>query len=80
MAATHDFPPRLMPLAAAARYIGVSTSTLRKLDIPRKLVIEKPVYDKSDLDAYADGIPYEGDKKKMTVDPTAPPVWPSSKT
>lgn len=58
---THrDFPPRLMPAPVAAHYLGVSESTLRTLGLPRRQLGAKRVYDKSDLDAYADGLPYEG--------------------
>ena len=60
MTAAHDFTPRLMPRTAAARYVGVSVGTLDKLEIPRKLVRQKPKYDKFDLDAYIDDLPYEG--------------------
>lgn len=56
----HDFPPRLMSAPSAARYIGVSESTLSKLDIRRKELRAKRMYDKADLDAYVDSLPYEG--------------------
>ncbi|WP_306131096.1 DNA-binding protein [Roseovarius sp. MMSF_3350] len=55
-----DFPPRLMPAPVAARYIGVSESTLRTLDIPRRELGSKRLYDRFDLDAYASDLPYEG--------------------
>lgn len=61
MPAHRDFPPRLMPSPQAAHYIGVSESTLRNLHIPRRELGSKRVYDKADLDAYADNLPYEGD-------------------
>ncbi|OWU80457.1 hypothetical protein ATO1_08920 [Phaeobacter sp. 22II1-1F12B] len=64
----HDFPPRLMPAPLAARYIGVSESTLRKLDLPRKELGGKRVYDKADLDAYADSLPYEGSDTSKGTD------------
>lgn len=53
-----DFPPRLMPAPVAAHYLGVSVSTLRTLAIPRRELGAKRVYDKADLDAYADSLPY----------------------
>lgn len=55
-----DFLPRLMPAPVAARYIGVSESTLRTLDIPRRELGSKRLYDRFDLDAYASDLPYEG--------------------
>ncbi|MBT3140442.1 DNA-binding protein [Phaeobacter gallaeciensis] len=58
----HDFPPRLMPAPTAARYIGVSESTLRNLGLPKREIGSKRVYDKRDLDAYADQLPYTGAK------------------
>lgn len=54
-----EFPPRLMPGPVAARYIGVSVSTLNTLQLPRKELGSKRLYDKADLDAYADTLPYE---------------------
>ncbi len=59
MAAAREFAPRLMPAVQAAHYIGVSESTLRGLAIPRKELGGKRVYDRADLDDYADGLPYE---------------------
>lgn len=59
MPAARDFPPRLMPAPVAAHYLGVSVSTLAKLAIPRRELGAKRVYDKTDLDAYADGLPYD---------------------
>jgi hypothetical protein len=49
-----------MPAPIAARYIGVSESKLRGLGLPRKELGGKRVYDRVDLDAYADRLPYEG--------------------
>ena len=59
MPAHRDFPPRLMPSPQAAHYLGVSESTLRTLEIIRRKLGRKRVYDKADLDAYADSLPYE---------------------
>lgn len=60
MPAAVEFPPRLMPAPIAARYIGVSETMLRQLPIPRRAIGAKRVYDKRDLDAYADSLPYDG--------------------
>lgn len=54
-----EFAPRLLPAPLAARYLGVSESMLRTLDLPRKELGAKRVYDRTDLDAYADALPYE---------------------
>ncbi|MDO5621824.1 MAG: DNA-binding protein [Paracoccus sp. (in: a-proteobacteria)] len=54
------FAPRLMGATDAAAYIGVSTSTLRGLPIPRKVMGGRRLFDRLDLDAYAAALPYEG--------------------
>ena len=56
---TRDFAPRLLPASQAAHYIGESESTLYKLPIPRKIRGAKRLYDRADLAAWADGLPYE---------------------
>lgn len=60
MALHRDFPPRLMPAPQAAHYLGCSVTKLRDLPITRRELGGKRVYDKADLDAYADSLPYEG--------------------
>lgn len=52
---------RLLPEPAAADYIGVSRSTLRKLGIKRRVLGGKRLYDRIDLDAFADELSYEGE-------------------
>jgi len=61
MPLTLDFPPRLMPAPQAAHYLGVSASTLRQLAIPRRRIGAKVLYDRRDLDAYADILPTDSD-------------------
>ena len=56
---TYAFTPRLLPSPAAAAYLGVSESMLRNLGIPRKEQGAKRLYNRSDLDAHADALPYE---------------------
>lgn len=56
----YEFPPRLMQLKAAAHYLGMSESKLRALPLPCKRDGGNVLYDRLDLDAYADGIPYDG--------------------
>lgn len=55
------FVPRLLPAPEAALYLGVSQTTLRGLDIPRRILGAKRLYDRYDLDAFASGLPIEGD-------------------
>lgn len=55
------FAPRLMPAPEAAHYLGVSESMLRTLDLPRRMLGAKRLYDRFDLDAYASSLPIEGD-------------------
>lgn len=55
-----QFAPRLLPAPEAAHYLGVSTSTLRSLNIPRRQLGAKRLYDRLDLDAFASGLPTEG--------------------
>ncbi|MEY1555290.1 helix-turn-helix domain-containing protein [Yoonia sp. R2331] len=56
-----SFIPRLMQASAAAAYIGMSESKLREKKIPRKKDGGNWVYEKADLDAYADSLRYEGE-------------------
>ncbi len=54
-----NFPPILLPASTAAVYLGVSKSTLLKLNIRRKELGSKRLYDRRDLDAFADDLLYE---------------------
>ncbi|MBN9674610.1 helix-turn-helix domain-containing protein [Salipiger bermudensis] len=71
MPTTLDFAPRLMPVTQAAHYIGVSPSKLRDLPIPRRQLGGKRVYDRADLDAYADSLPYDGHAPITAAKPKA---------
>ena len=55
---TYQFPPRLMQARAAAHYLGMSPSKLRTLDLPCKRDGKNKLYDRNDLDEYADKMPY----------------------
>lgn len=57
---TYQFPPRLMQTKAAAYYLGVSESKLRGLNLPHRRDGGNVLYDRADLDAWADGLPYDG--------------------
>lgn len=52
--------PRLFPPRAAAEYLGISPSKLRMLDLPRRRSGGNVLYDRADLDHWADALPYEG--------------------
>ncbi len=55
---SYQFPPRLMQAKAAAHYLGVSASKFRGLDLPCRVDGGNVLYDRSDLDAWADRLPY----------------------
>lgn len=55
---TLHFTPRLMKAKAAAHYLGLSESKLRGLDLPCKEDGGNVLYDRLDLDDYADRLPY----------------------
>jgi hypothetical protein len=59
------FQPALMGEGDAAFYIGVSAGTLRKLHIPRKVLGSRRLYDRRDLDAFRDGLPYEDENREV---------------
>lgn len=46
--------PRLMRIELAAPYLGVSPSTFRSLDIPPRSIGKCVLWDRADLDRYAD--------------------------
>lgn len=63
------YAPRLLGEAEAALYLGISKGTLRKMDVPRKVLGSRRLYDRLDLDACADDLPYEaGEKRGNTCD------------
>lgn len=53
-----QFLPRLMGPIAAAHYLGMSPSKLRTLAIPSKADGGNVLYERSDLDDYADKMRY----------------------
>jgi hypothetical protein len=55
------FPPRLMGEPQAAAYLGVSATTLRGLGLARVQLGARRLYDRLDLDAYADALPRDGE-------------------
>lgn len=59
MPAHLSFAPRLLPSAQAAHYLGVSETKLRGIKLPRKILDGKRLYDRIELDAYADSLATE---------------------
>jgi len=53
--------PALLGEANAAFYLGVSATTLRGLGIKRRELGGRRLYDRRDLDAFADSLAYEGE-------------------
>ena len=63
--------PALLGEFDAARYLGIGKTTLRRLGIRRRRLGGRLLYDRRDLDAFADSLPYEGEgagEKKNTCD------------
>lgn len=65
---TLHFTPRLMAAPAAAAYLGISETKLAELAIPRKELGAKRLYERQDLDDYADRLPYTGKTGGNTCD------------
>lgn len=53
------FAPRLLSSARAAAYLGISETTLRTLGLPRRILGTRRLYDRHELDAFADGLEVE---------------------
>lgn len=49
-----------MKAKAAAHYLGISETKLRGLNLPSKKDGANVLYDRADLDAWADALPYDG--------------------
>jgi len=65
---TLHFVPRLLSAPQAAAYLSISESKLLTLDIPRKELGAKRLYERQDLDDYADRLPYTGKTGGNTCD------------
>lgn len=61
------FAPRLLPTPLAAAYLGVSETTLRGLDLPRKILGGKRLYDRLALDEYASALPCEREADEVNT-------------
>ena len=55
------FAPRLMQAASAAHYLGVSVSKFRRLGFAPIVLGGNRLYDRHDLDAYADALAEHGE-------------------
>lgn len=56
--------PGLLREASAAAFLGISESKLRTLRLPRRKLGSKRLYDRRDLEAYIDSLPYEGEDQE----------------
>jgi hypothetical protein len=56
MSQSVDFAPRLMRPSAAAHYLGVGVSTLAGLGLPTRKIGRAVVYDRRDLERFADDL------------------------
>ncbi len=61
---------RLFRPVEAAAYVGLGITKFRSLSLPRKRHGDCVLYERSDLDAFADALPYEGEGngRKNTCD------------
>jgi hypothetical protein len=59
-----------MAAPAAAQYLSISVGTLRGLPIRRKVIpgVRRLVYDRIDLEAYADSLEAEGEEDTCAAD------------
>lgn len=58
-----------MQAKAAAHYLGVSQTKFRGLNLPCKGDGGNVLYDRADLDAWADGLPYREAEEEKPTDP-----------
>jgi hypothetical protein len=56
--------PRLLGEADAARHLGIGKSMLRGIGIKRRIMRGRRLYDRHDLEEFADRCPYEGDVER----------------
>ena len=58
--------PALLGEADAARYLEIGATTLRGLGLKRRVLGGRRLYDRRDLDAFVDALPYEGEGNGRT--------------
>ena len=56
-----------MQATEAARYLGISTSKLSTLTIPRRVSGGNRLFDRQDLDNFADQLNYEGEQECQSI-------------
>ncbi len=55
--------PALLSEKAAAFFLGgISETKLRELGLPRRKLGRRRLYDRRDLEAYVDSLPYDGEE------------------
>ena len=59
--ASISFLPRLLGVSEAAAYMGISETKLRSLEIPRRIMDGRRLFDRVDLDRFASDLPYENE-------------------
>lgn len=60
-AAPLTYQPRPLPAPEAAKYLGVSETTLRRLGLPRRVLGSRRLYDRHDLKAFVNSMRYDVD-------------------
>ena len=68
MSRSYAFAPRTMQAPAAAYYLGISESKLKKLPIRRRISDGNRLYDIRDLDTWADNLPFDGEDQYQDLD------------
>lgn len=61
-------PARLMKAHDAATYLGMSVTKLKSKGLPARRDGGNVLYDRLDLDDYADNLPYDGNKQAEGVE------------
>lgn len=61
-------PARLMKIHDAATYLGMSVTKLKSKGLPVRRDGGNVLYDRLDLDDYADNLPYDGNKQTGSVE------------
>ena len=54
-----EFVPRLLTADQAAYYLGISKTKLLSLELPRKVLGAKRLYERHDLDDFAEQLDYD---------------------
>ncbi len=57
--------PALLGEKAAAFFLGIGETKLRELGISRRKLGRRRLYDRRDLEAYVESLPYEGEETQI---------------